>query len=150
MPEKELEENTIDLEQEFLDINISTFGKFFPVKNLEKTLGNSIYEYYLIKNKIWKEEVILEYIRIKIKRIRQQKSFDKEDTIILKLFEIYELMEDAEKNNDNDFTTQYLNLADEKEILLKLFMMIERRFKDSLDTALDFIIGQSFSDISEE
>ena len=59
-------------------------------------------------------------------------------------------MEDAEKNNDDDFTTQYLNLADEKEILLKLFMMIERRFKDSLDTALDLIIGQSFSDISEE
>ena len=59
-------------------------------------------------------------------------------------------MEDAEKNNDDDFTTQYLNLADEKEILLKLFMMIERRFKDSLDTTLDLIIGQSFSDISEE
>ena len=66
MPEKELEENTIDLEQEFLDINISTFGKFFPVKNLEKTLGNSIYKYHLAKNKIWEEEIILEYVRIKI------------------------------------------------------------------------------------
>ena len=150
MIEKELEENPIDLEEEFLDVNISTFGKFFPVKNLEKTLGNSIYEYYLTKNKIREEEIILEYVRIKIERIKQQKSFDKEDTIILKLFEVYELMEDAEKNTDMDFTTQYLNLSDEKEILLKLLIMIEKRFKDSLDTALDLIIGQSFSDISEE
>ena len=89
-------------------------------------------------------------IKIKIEKIKQQKSFDKEDTIILKLFEVYELMEDAEKNTDMDFTTQYLNLSDEKEILLKLLIMIEKRFKDSLDTALDLIIGQSFSDISEE
>ncbi|MDU1912208.1 hypothetical protein [Fusobacterium sp.] len=149
MAEKELEENIIDLEQEFLDINISTFGKFFPVKNLEKILKDSIYDYYITESNTWKEEVILEYIKIKIKKIKQQKSFDKEDTIILKLFEIYELMEEAEKNDD-DFTTQYLNLSDEKEILLKLFMMIEKRFKDSLDIALDLIIGQSFSDISEE
>ena len=49
-----------------------------------------------------------------------------------------------------DFTTQYLNLSDEKEILFKLLIMIEKRYKDSLDTALDLIIGQSFSDISEE
>lgn len=45
---------------------------------------------------------------------------------------------------------QYLDLYDEKEILLKLMMMIEKKFKDSLDTALDLIIGQSFSDINEE
>ena len=80
-------------------------------------MGNSIYQYYLERNKIWKEEIILEYIKIKIEKIKQQKSFDKEDTIILKLFEVYELMEDAEKNTDMDFTTQYLNLSDEKEIL---------------------------------
>lgn len=54
------------------------------------------------------------------------------------------------KNTDEDFTMQYLDLYDEKEILLKLMMMIEKKFKDSLDTALDLIIGQSFSDINEE
>ena len=68
MIEKELEEKPIDLEEEFLDVNISTFGKFFPIKNLEKTLGNSIYQYYLERNKIWKEEIILEYIKIKIEK----------------------------------------------------------------------------------
>ncbi|WP_462355371.1 hypothetical protein [Fusobacterium ulcerans] len=75
---------------------------------------------------------------------------DKEDNIILKLFEVFELMYEAEKNTDEDFTMQYLDLYDEKEILLKLMMMIEKKFKDSLDTALDLIIGQSFSDINEE
>ena len=59
-------------------------------------------------------------------------------------------MYEAEKNTDEDFAMQYLDLYDEKEILLKLMMMIEKKFKDSLDTALDLIIGQSFSDISEE
>ena len=29
---KELEENPIDLEEEFLDVNISTFGKFSLLK----------------------------------------------------------------------------------------------------------------------
>lgn len=75
---------------------------------------------------------------------------DKEDNIILKLFEVFELMYESEKNTDEDFTMQYLDLYDEKEILLKLMMMIEKKFKDSLDTALDLIIGQSFSDINEE
>ena len=59
-------------------------------------------------------------------------------------------MYEAEKNTDEDFTMQYLDLYDEKEILLKLMMMIEKKFKDSLDTALDLIIGQFFSDINEE
>lgn len=68
----------------------------------------------------------------------------------MKLFEVFELMYEAEKNTDEDFTMQYLDLYDEKEILLKLMMMIEKKFKDSLDTALDLIIGQSFSDINEE
>ena len=139
MTEKEFED-VIDMEEEALDINVSTFGKFFPAKNLKKVLGDSI----------CKDEIIIEYIKAKIEKIKQQKTIDKEDTIILKLYEAFELIQEIEENPEEDFTTQYLNIYDEKEILLKLMMMIEMKFKDSLDTALDLIIGQSFSGITED
>ena len=145
MIDKEFTEDIYDIEQEPLDLNISTFGKYFPAKSLEKVLGDSLYDNYFSENRIWKDEILLDYIKARIEKIKQQKSLDKEDNIILKLFEVFELMYEAE-----DFTMQYLDLYDEKEILLKLMMMIEKKFKDSLDTALDLIIGQSFSDINEE
>lgn len=150
MIDKEFTEDIYDIEQEPLDLNISTFGKHFPAKSLEKVLGDSLYDNYFSENRIWKDEILLDYIKARIEKIKQQKSLDKEDNIILKLFEVFELMYEAEKNTDEDFTMQYLDLYDEKEILLKLMMMIEKKFKDSLDTALDLIIGQSFSDINEE
>lgn len=150
MADKEFIEDIYDIEQESLDINISTFGKYFPAKSLEKILGDSLYDNYFNENRIWEDGILLDYVKAKIEKIKQQKSLDKEDNIILKLFEVFELMHEAEKNTDEDFTLQYLDLYDEKEILLKLILMIEKRFKDSLDTALDLIIGQSFSDINDE
>ena len=82
-----------------------------------------------VKIEYGKNEILLDYIKARIEKIKQQKSLDKEDNIILKLFEVFELMYEAEKNTDEDFTMQYLDLYDEKEILLKLMMMIEKEMK---------------------
>lgn len=38
MIDKEFTEDIYDIEQEPLDLNISTFGKYFPAKSLEKFL----------------------------------------------------------------------------------------------------------------
>lgn len=52
MIDKEFTEDIYDIEQEPLDLNISTFGKYFPAKSLEKVLGDSLYDNYFSENRI--------------------------------------------------------------------------------------------------
>lgn len=52
MIDKEFTEDIYGIEQEPLDLNISTFGKYFPAKSLEKVLGDSLYDNYFNENRI--------------------------------------------------------------------------------------------------